>query len=49
MELAQIVDGVVLIVRFGKTSSEEVAMGIQQLKLARVNILGYVMNDVTKS
>lgn len=49
VELAQIVDGVVLIVRFGKTSSEEVAMGIQQLKLARVNILGYVMNDVTKS
>lgn len=38
-------DGLVLVVREGKTRKDDVARTVDMLRLSKTNILGYVMND----
>ena len=46
LRLAQLADGVVLVVKAGKTPREVVKRAIQLLKDAQCNIIGIVLNDV---
>lgn len=46
-ELAGYLDGVVLVVRQGVTQKPAIKRTVELLKIAKANILGYVMNDVS--
>lgn len=43
--LASQLDGVILVVRAGKTQKSEIRRAVDMLRLAKANILGYVFND----
>lgn len=45
--LASNLDGVVLVVRQGKTQKPAIKRAVEMLRFAKVRILGYVMNDVS--
>ena len=46
LRMAQIVDGVILVVQAGKTRMDITKRAIELLKEARCNLLGVVLNDV---
>lgn len=45
-ELARKLDGVVLVVRQGKTQKQAVKRAVEMLEIAQAHVLGYIMNDV---
>ena len=49
LQLAAAVDGVVLVTLAGKTNRKAVATAITTLKRLRVNLIGVVLNEVTKN
>lgn len=46
-ELASHLDGIVLVVRQGKTQKAAIKRSVEMLEFAKVHVLGYVMNDVS--
>lgn len=46
-ELASHLDGVVLVVRQGKTQKMAIKRAVEMLEFAKARILGYIMNDVS--
>jgi len=48
LQMATVVDGVIIVTRAGQTSRNAVGTSIQTLKRLRANLLGIVMNDVNK-
>jgi capsular exopolysaccharide synthesis family protein len=48
MQVAKAVDGVVVMARAGQTSKRAVATALATLKRLRVNVVGLVLNEVTK-
>lgn len=46
MELARIISGIVLVVRYGKTTDEDVDNVIKRVELANMNLLGFILNGV---
>jgi len=46
MELAKNISGIVLVVRYGKTTDEDVDNVFDRVKLANMNLLGFILNGV---
>ena len=46
MELAKNVSGIVLVVRYARTTDEDVDNVIKRIKLANMNLLGFILNGV---
>jgi len=46
MELAKYISGIVLVVRYGRTTDEDVDNVFDRVKLANMNLLGFILNGV---
>ena len=46
MELAKMISGIVLVVRYGKTTDEDVDDVIKRTELANMNLLGFILNGI---
>lgn len=46
MELAKNISGIVLVVRYGRTTDEDVDNVFDRVKLANMNLLGFILNGV---
>ncbi|HRU99492.1 MAG TPA: CpsD/CapB family tyrosine-protein kinase [Ruminococcus sp.] len=46
MELAKSVSGIVLVVRYGRTTDEDVDNVFKRVELANMNLLGFILNGV---
>ena len=46
MELAKMISGIVLVVRYGKTTDEDVENVFKRIELAKMNLLGFIMNGI---
>jgi len=49
LELAMVADGVLMVARAGKTKVSDVALGLSQLNRIQANIIGVVLNRMTRS
>ncbi|MBR4628173.1 MAG: polysaccharide biosynthesis tyrosine autokinase [Ruminococcus sp.] len=46
MELAKYISGIVLVLRYGKTTTDDVEAANKKIEFAQMNMLGFIMNDV---
>lgn len=46
MELAKTISGIVLVVRYGRTTDEDVDSVFKRVELANMNLLGFILNGV---
>ena len=46
MELAKYISGIIVVLRYGKTTTEDVEDAIKKIEFAKMNMLGFIMNDV---
>lgn len=46
MELANHISGIVLVVRYGKTTDEDVDTVLKRIELANMNLLGFILNNI---
>lgn len=46
MELAKNTSGIVTVLRYGKTTDDDVEEAIKKIEFAQMNMLGFIMNDV---
>lgn len=46
MELAKHISGIVLVVRYGKTTDEDVDTVLKRIELANMNLLGFILNNI---
>ena len=46
MELAKYSSGIIMVLRYGRTTTEDVEDAIKKIEFAQMNMLGFIMNDV---
>ncbi len=46
MELAKYVSGIVVVLRYGRTTNEDVEATLSKIEFSQMNMLGFIMNDV---
>ncbi len=46
MELAKSISGIILVLRYGRTTDEDVDDVFKRVELANMNLLGFILNDV---
>ena len=46
MELAKYISGIIVVLRYGNTTTEDVEDAIKKIEFAKMNMLGFIMNDV---
>ena len=46
MELAKYISGIVVVLRYGKTTNEDVDSTIKKIEFAQMNLFGFIMNGV---
>lgn len=46
MELAKYISGIVIVLRYGKTTNEDIDNAIKKIEFAQMNMFGFIMNDV---
>ena len=46
MELAKYISGIVVVLRYGVTTNEDVEDAIKKIEFAKMNMLGFIMNDI---
>ncbi|MCR4796509.1 MAG: polysaccharide biosynthesis tyrosine autokinase [Ruminococcus sp.] len=46
MELAKYISGIIVVLRYGVTTNEDVDAAIKKVEFAQMNMLGFIMNDV---
>lgn len=46
MELAKNISGIIVVLRYGRTTTEDVEDAIKKVEFAKMNMFGFIMNDV---
>ena len=46
MELAKYISGIIVVLRYGRTTTEDIDDAIKKIEFAKMNMLGFIMNDV---
>lgn len=46
MELSKNISGIVVVLRYGKTTNEDIEAAVKKIEFAQMNMLGFIMNDV---
>lgn len=46
MELAKYISGIIVVLRYGKTTTEDVEDAVNKIEFAKMNMLGFIMNNV---
>ena len=46
MELAQKISGIVLVVRYGKTTNEDLDAAVKKMEFGQMNLFGFILNGV---
>ena len=46
MELAKYVSGIVVVLRYGKTTTEDIEAALSKVEFSQMNMFGFIMNDV---
>ena len=46
MELAKNVSGIIMVVRYGNTTTEDVDIAMKKIEFSQMNMLGFIVNDI---
>ena len=46
MELAKSISGIIMVLRYGRTTTDDIETAMKKIDFAQMNMLGFVMNDV---
>jgi Mrp family chromosome partitioning ATPase len=46
MELANKVSGIIMVTRYGKTTTDDIDNAMSKIEFAKMNMLGFILNDI---
>ena len=46
MELAKNISGIITVLRYGKTTNEDIEAAVKKIEFAQMNMLGFILNGI---